>query len=122
MGDPLDTCASTTIRGKCNQDHCLDGNASVTKNVAAQRNAQHQELNKSTKKEFENADEPPLPVNARYREENLHYERDPEERDNPAITFPGVYLIIICETFVTIISSVPRYRVIFPDIATVLPS
>src|SRR5437870_5047485 len=32
------------------------------------------------------------------------------------------HLIIICETFVTMISGFPRYRVIFPDTATVLPS
>ena len=31
------------------------------------------------------------------------------------------HLIIICETFVTMISGFPRYRVIFPDTATVLP-
>src|SRR5262245_9091694 len=32
------------------------------------------------------------------------------------------HLIIICETFVTMISGFPRYRVIFPDTVTVLPS
>jgi hypothetical protein len=34
----------------------------------------------------------------------------------------GHHLIIICDTFVTMISGFPLYKVIFPDTATVLPS
>ena len=50
----------------------------------SQRDCKDDEINNAAKKEFENADEPALPVNATDREENLHHERDPEERDNPA--------------------------------------
>ena len=34
----------------------------------------------------------------------------------------GIYLITICETFVTRISGLPWDKVIFPDTATILPS
>ena len=49
-----------------------------------QRDCENDQISQSAEKEFENADEPPLPVNATDRQKNLRHERDPEERDSPA--------------------------------------